>query len=145
MWYIENVGFWATFRFTLFRIAEVFIPHKGNWKALIKNEKKSFDGESLKLKPGELVEVKSEEAILDTLDKKREHNGLVWMIGMRRSCGKKYRVFKRVKTIRLEATGRLRKMNNTVLLEGLICDGSEYWGCDRSCFYFGMKCGSREQ
>jgi hypothetical protein len=35
----------------------------------------------------------------------------------------------------LEHTGEFRRMKNTVLLDGVLCDG---WGgaCDRSCFFF---------
>lgn len=36
----------------------------------------------------------------------------------------------------LESTGQLRKIKNTVLLEGAICDGSQFGGCDRSCMFF---------
>jgi hypothetical protein len=34
----------------------------------------------------------------------------------------------------LEGSGELRKLQNTVLLEGVMCDG--IFGCDRSCFQF---------
>jgi hypothetical protein len=88
------------------------------------------------LRPGELVEVKSIDQILTTLDKRRRHDGLLWMVGMRKFCGKRYRVFKRVETIMLENNGESRKMKNTVLLEGVMCDGSEFCACDRSCFHF---------
>lgn len=36
----------------------------------------------------------------------------------------------------LETNGELRKMKNTVLLEGAMCDGKAFSGCDRSCFHF---------
>jgi hypothetical protein len=55
---------------------------------------------------------------------------------MKDYCGKRYRVFKRLETILLESNGQLRKMKNTVLLEGVTCDGSEFYGCDRSCFHY---------
>ena len=92
--------------------------------------------EALNLQPGELVEVKAEEEILATLDAGDRNRGLLWMRGMNRYCGNRYRVFRRVKTIVLESNGQVRKMKNTVLLEGLTCDGSEFFDCDRSCFYY---------
>lgn len=92
--------------------------------------------ETLNLQAGELIEVKMMEEIRATLDAGGRNHGLLWMRGMDRYCGQRYRVFRRVNTILLESTGQLRKMKNTVLLDGLMCDGSEFFGCDRSCFYY---------
>jgi hypothetical protein len=91
---------------------------------------------SLNLQPGELVEVKSLEEILATLDANRRNKGLLWMSGMSRYCGRQYRVRGRVERIMLETNGELRNMKNTVLLEGVMCDGAAFGGCDRSCFHF---------
>jgi hypothetical protein len=93
-------------------------------------------GGTLALQPGERVEVKSVDEILATLDRRRRHQGLLWMTGMSKHCGKQYRVFKRVERITLESNGEQRAMKNTVLLEGVVCDGREFGGCDRSCFHF---------
>ena len=92
--------------------------------------------EILGLQPGELVEVRCVEDVLATLDGHRRHKGLLWMTGMRKYCGTKCRVHKRVETIMLESNGQLRHMKNTVLLEGATCDGAEFGSCDRSCFHF---------
>jgi hypothetical protein len=89
----------------------------------------------LDLQPGELVEVRSEEDIRRTLDSSSRTRGLGFMAGMARHCGKRYRVYKQVRTIILESSGEVRRLKNTVLLEGVICDG-EHFVCDRSCFYF---------
>ncbi len=91
--------------------------------------------EVLNLQPGAMVEVKSEEEIRRTLDSSDKSRGLGFMAGMVRHCGKRYRVYKRVRTIILEGTGEVRQLRNTVLLDGVICDG-EHLVCDRSCFYF---------
>ncbi len=96
----------------------------------------SVSGETLALQPGELVEVKSVDEILATLDPNRRHKGLLWMTGMRKYCGGQYRVYRRVQRITLESNGELRNMRNTVLLDGVMCDGREFGGCDRSCFHF---------
>jgi len=94
------------------------------------------DEEVLNLKPGELVEVKSEEEILATLDENLKYKRLHFMGGMRRFCGKRFRVYKRLERILLETNEELRKVKNTVLLEGVMCDGQDFYGCDRSCFYY---------
>lgn len=94
------------------------------------------DQETLALQPGELVEVKSIDEILATLDRDRRHKGLRWMTGMSRHCGRQYRVYRRVQRITLEHSGEQRHMKNTVLLEGVMCDGKDFGGCDRSCFHF---------
>jgi len=82
------------------------------------------------------VEVKSEAQILATLDKNGKYKGLYWMCNMRKFCGKRYRVYKRLERMLLECTGEYRKIKNTVLLEEVFCDGEEWYGCDRTCFHF---------
>ena len=89
----------------------------------------------LDLQPGEFVEVRSEEEIRRTLDANRRNRGLIFMANMAKSCGKQFRVYKRAQTIILEGSGEVRRLKNTVLLEGGICDG-EGFVCDRSCFFF---------
>lgn len=96
--------------------------------------------EILNPQPGELVEVKSLDEILDTLHDRRvgigRNKGLLFMLPMPNFCGKRYRVYKRLNRILLEATGELKKVKNTVLLEGVVCDGKDFYGCDRSCYHF---------
>lgn len=136
LWGIKNKGLLWTLHIVL---SKTVIPKrkekKGNHGVPVEQEQLLFE-EVLNLNPGETVQVKPEQEILATLDADCKHHGLLWMRGMERYCGKKYKVLKRIKTIRLEGDGRLRKMKNTVLLENVICDGSEYYGCDRSCFHF---------
>jgi hypothetical protein len=103
---------------------------------LAENDKLTNDSEVLGLRPGELVEVKSIDEILATLDPNRKYKGLLWMTGMRKFCGKRYRVLKRIENILLETNGDSRKMKNTVILDGVMCDGSDFGSCDRSCFHF---------
>ncbi len=91
--------------------------------------------EVLALRPGEWIEVKSEQEIRKTLDRDEKYRGLGFMPGMSAYCGKRLRVYKCANTIILEGSGDVRKLSNTVLLDGAICDG-ENLVCDRSCFYF---------
>jgi hypothetical protein len=90
--------------------------------------------ESLGLKPGDWVEVKSESEIRRTLDADGRYKGLLWMDNMSRFCGRRLRVHKRLERMMLESDGRMRKLKNTVLLEGALC--ADLYGCDRSCFHF---------
>jgi hypothetical protein len=132
VWYFENLGVWRTLSNVLIHGS----PSQGSQHVLAENETISNDSEALGLRPGELVEVKSIDHILSTLGPDRKHKGLLWMTGMRKFCGKRYRVLKRIENILLETNGESRKMKNTVILEGVMCDGTEFGGCDRSCFHF---------
>jgi hypothetical protein len=91
--------------------------------------------EVLNLQAGELVEVKTEEEIAGTLDEQAKHHGLAFLPAMRPFCGNRFRVFKRVERIYLEESGEVRQMKNTVLLQGVHCDGL-LMGCDRACFFY---------
>jgi len=132
VWHVENFGWWKGLKAACL----------GLWY----RRKRSFQGsgharsttgqEPLVLQPGELVEVKSVDEILATLDPRRRHKGLLWMTGMRKYCGKRYRVYRRVQRITLESNGEMRNMKDTVLLDGVMCDGREFGGCDRCCFHF---------
>jgi hypothetical protein len=132
VWHIENFGRWQGLK----------VVCQGLWC----RRRRPLDAEGqggntrsqevLDLQPGELVEVKSTEEILATLDHRRRHKGLLWMTGMKKYCGRRYRVRKRVQRITLESNGELRNMKHTVLLDGVMCDGREFGGCDRCCFHF---------
>jgi hypothetical protein len=102
---------------------------------------------SLNLQPGELVEIKSEHEIAATLDATGRCRGLGVMPEMWGFCGKHARVLKRVNSIVVETPNGtdiqdVRKMKDTVLLEGLICDGARL-RCDRACFFFWRECWLR--
>ncbi|UCE95195.1 MAG: hypothetical protein JSV51_05520 [Candidatus Bathyarchaeota archaeon] len=101
-----------------------------------KPKKSSRPYKALRLHPGELVEVLSEEKIQSTLDSKARLRGLVFMPEMRKYCGKQFRVYKRLERIILESTGEIRSIKDTVLLEGVVCSGEDHFGCDRSCYCF---------
>jgi hypothetical protein len=132
VWHIENLGWSRGLRDLC-----LCVHHRKNAAFRESGRRRiSVVEESLRLQPGEWAEVKSIEEILATLDGNRRHQGLRWMTGMRRYCGRRFRVYKRVEKIMLETNGELREMKNTVLLEGVTCDGIEFGACDRSCFHF---------
>jgi hypothetical protein len=95
------------------------------------------DGEVLDLQEGEWVEVRSAREIFGTLDGQDKLRGLRFTPEMVKFCGRRFRVYKRLDKIILEATGELRRIRTpTVLLEGVFCDGAGHGGCDRCCFCF---------
>ena len=89
----------------------------------------------LVLRPGELVEVKSEHEIREMLDENGAFHGLVFLDEMSGHCGKQFRVHKRLERMLLEESKEFRRLKNTVLLEGVQCQGTGI-GCDRSCYLF---------
>ncbi len=91
-----------------------------------------------RLVPGDLVRVKSLEAVEKTLDARGMCGGLSFMPVQRHYCGKTFRVLKRVETFLDERDFRVKRLKRVVLLEGVTCDGSplEPDACDRTCFLF---------
>jgi len=93
--------------------------------------------EHLNLRPGDWVEVRSVEEIFSTLDAKEKLRGLRFTPEMQKFCGRRFKVYKKLERIILEATGELRTIKSpTFILEDVFCDGSAHGGCDRSCFCF---------
>lgn len=85
----------------------------------------------LGLRPGELVVVKSKDAIRATLDERGMLRGLAFAETMYVYCGRRMKVAACVERIIDERTGKLRQFApGTVLLEGAICD--RYRGCARN-------------
>ena len=136
LWWLENLGWRATVRHLFVRIFKPYSHIKNQPLLSEEGSRRGACDEVLGLQPGELVEVKSVDEIMATLDTSRRNKGLRWMTGMTKYCGNQYRVLKKVERIILESNGELRKMKNTVLLDGVMCDGRAFNGCDRSCFHF---------
>ncbi len=116
----------------------------GTWRLLkikLAGRKKSgvrrieVPGEILNLQPGEWVTVKSEQEILATLDPRGALRGLVFVDEMRGYFEKPFKVHKRLERMFLEESKQYRRLTNTVLLEGVQCQGIGI-GCDRCCFVF---------
>ncbi len=94
--------------------------------------------EKLNLKAGEWVEVRSQEEILATLDGGGRLDGLPFMPEMLGNCGTRLRVFKRAdKTCDpAHEPWSIRRMTDSVHLEGARCDGSGHGGCQAGCLIF---------
>ncbi len=90
--------------------------------------------EILDLEPGELVEVKSIQEIVTTLNNKGRNRGLHFSADQRPFCGGRYRVRSRADRFIAEGTGEMKHFRNTVMLEDVLCDSAcfAFGGCYRS-------------
>jgi hypothetical protein len=88
--------------------------------------------ELLDLQPGELVEVKSKEEILATLDQTGHNRGLRFDIEMLRYCGQRARVQRRVNRLIDEKTGKMVHIKgDCIVLDGFVCAADFHQNCPR--------------
>jgi len=91
-----------------------------------------------RFRTGDLVEVCSKEEILATLDGTGALDSMPFMPEMLQYCGRRFRVgavaHKTCETAR--RTLKTRRLESTVHLEGLRCDGSAHGGCEAECLLF---------
>ena len=80
---------------------------------------KRTPGESLSLKPGEVVRVKSRAQIVATLDQNSRNRGMGICCEMTRCCGREAEVRYRVDRLIDERTGKMRELTDTVALQNL--------------------------
>ena len=89
------------------------------------------------LRAGDIVEVRSEEEIVRTLDASGKVDALPFMPEMLRFCGKRFRVSSRAhKACDTIEWSKLRRMEHAVHLEDLRCDGSAHGGCQAGCLLY---------
>ena len=88
--------------------------------------------DTLKLKPGEWVRIRSSEDIKATLNEDGRNLGLSFEPEMTRYIGGVYQVDFLVQKIILEETGQMAKLNRTVALKGLTCKGVCAKNCPRA-------------
>jgi hypothetical protein len=78
--------------------------------------------EELNLQPGELVQVRSKEEIMATLDKLNRNRGMTFDGGSLVDCGSIRRVLRRVSRMVDEKSGRMLELKNPcIVLDGVIC------------------------
>ena len=91
--------------------------------------------ENLNLLPGELVQVRSKEEIMATLDKYHRNRGLLFDGEMIPYCGGIYRVLRRVNHIIDEKTGKMVNMKRAcIVLEGVVCRSDFHRLCPRAIY-----------
>lgn len=87
---------------------------------------------------GDLVEVRSKEEILSTLDERGCVENMPFMPEMMQFCGQRFRVravaHKTCETAR--QTWKGRRLRSAVHLEDLRCDGAAHGGCEAACTLF---------
>ncbi len=93
-----------------------------------------------RFRKGDLVEVCSKEEILATLDQDGCVGGMPFMPEMLQFCGQRFRVgavaHKTCDTITQRTKSRGLRLQATVHLAGLRCDGSAHGGCQAACNLF---------
>ena len=130
--HLAKHGLWKTYK----KVWTFLFGKYLTWRTPSRSDRSARQSEEvLNLQPGELVEVKSEQEIAATLDAGGRLHGLGFCSGMDAYCGKRLTVFKRVERVYLEESGQMRRLRNTVLLDGVFCDGL-LRDCDRACFFF---------
>jgi hypothetical protein len=91
--------------------------------------------ETLDLQPGELVEIKSKEEIVRTLDVLNSNRGLRFDVEMLRYCGRRARVLRRVDRIIDERTGKmLRFASDCIILDQVVCTADYHQYCPRATY-----------
>jgi hypothetical protein len=89
------------------------------------------------LRVGDLVEVRSAEEIMATLDVRGELENLPFMPEMLKFCGQRLTVHKVAHKLCDTINGSgLHKMANAVHLTGSRCDGSSHGGCQTACMLY---------
>jgi hypothetical protein len=89
---------------------------------------------ALQLRVGDVVEVKSAEEILATLDERGELDNLPFMPEMLAFCGRRMTVHKVAHKLCDALTwSGMHKMSRAVHLTGARCDGSAHGGCQTAC------------
>lgn len=85
--------------------------------------------------PGDLVEVRPLSEIRETLDDKGTLENLPFMPEMVALCGRQFRVSRSAFKTCVDDS-EMRRMNDTVFLEEVRCNGASHAGCDRGCLIF---------
>src|SRR5436309_11229205 len=95
---------------------------------------------SERLYPGDIVEVKAPDEILQSLDIDGTLGNLPFMPEMVESCGKRFRVSRRALKTCMSGSGastmRAFKNNDVVVLDDLRCSGLAHDGCQKQCTIF---------
>src|ERR1700693_3589619 len=97
------------------------------------NGSREADRAAIDLKPGDVVEVRNAPEIMATLDGDGKLDGLPFMPEMLAFCGRRLHVSKRADNTC--ALGQPRRIERTVHLEQLRCDGSAHRGCEAGCLF----------
>jgi hypothetical protein len=110
---------------------------EGKWYPFIYGKLKKTPSDVLNLQPGELVEVKSKEEILATLNAEGRNRGLKFDSEMLKYCGQRARVLRRVERILDERSGEMLTLpRDCIILEGVACRSDYHRFCPRSIYHY---------
>lgn len=128
IWFLlrQNIGW----RFKKFKIRNL-----GSEQSKSSKEQLADITEKMQLQPGERVRVRSREEIIATLGPNGKNRGLSFVGSMLKYCKREYTVMTRVERVIDERTSKLKTLTGSVMLEGVICDGVSYRGCQRKCLW----------
>jgi hypothetical protein len=138
----RNITLWEFVRFGAMGMFNAFTDRwmGRRYPHMCGNRTSQTPAASLDLKPGDLVQVRSREEILATVNQKLLNRGLSFDVEMTPYCGKQYRVLRRVEKIVDERTGRMLRMNTpSLILDGVTCTGyrsSNRLFCPRNLYPF---------
>jgi hypothetical protein len=92
----------------------------------------------LRLRPGDLIEVRAPEEILQTLDAEGTLDQLPFMPEMLGFCGRRFHVSKRVVVTCASGMSSPRgfKIDDVVTLDDVRCSGDAHDGCQKACMVF---------
>jgi hypothetical protein len=103
----------------------------------VENTGREYLAPAIDFEPGDLVMVLPYEQIKRTLNRWNQLKGCSFMEEMRRYCGTRQRIYKKVERFLDERDYLIKKSSGIVLLENVFCEGTKDFGpCDRSCFFF---------
>jgi hypothetical protein len=119
-------------------------PARAFLKRTIKGPTKAAEAnpipELLNLQPGEMVQVRSAEEILTTLDENSKNRGLSFEREMQMYCGGSYKVLYRVNKLISEKSGKMLHLkNDAIVLDGIFCAGLANRArlfCQRAPYFF---------
>jgi hypothetical protein len=91
-----------------------------------------------RLRPGDLVEVKTPDEIATTLDTDGTIDHLPFMPEMLEFCGQRFRVSKRALTVCFSGPGTTRgfRVDDVVTVDDVRCSGAAHDGCQKACMIF---------
>lgn len=95
---------------------------------------------TMEIKAGDYVRVKPVAEILKTTNHWNQVKGCAFMPVMEKYCNTVQRVWKEMRRFVDERDFKIKKTNGIILLEDVICEGTEGHGrCDRACLHFWRK------
>jgi hypothetical protein len=120
-----NVSLWTMIRYMPLAVYNTLVGRLGRGRKIpsVKGlAGRKTPNEVLDLQPGELVEVKSADEIMRTLDANNCNRGMLFDIELLPFCGKRYRVKQRVNQLINEKTGVMMTMKTpAIILENAAC------------------------